>query len=214
MKALFIFKFKRNDNDRITALLHLGKLHEKMGKMDEAKECYEDCLALQTSLTFISENEIAKTMFRFGSLLLSTSEEERALALFQKALKVQEKSPGTDDHLATLQKIGEIQMQRLLYSEALDTLKETIRLWSDGHEEESADCNRNVGVIYAASDDYMKAEPYLKEAVKLYKKSGVDDERLSSSYHHYAQALLMISSFSLAREHVLVGELYQCWEWI
>ena len=85
---------------------------------------------------------------------------------------------------------------------------------SDGHEEESADCNRNVGVIYAASDDYMKAEPYLKEAVKLYKKSGVDDERLSSSYHHYAQALLMISSFSLAREHVLVGELYQCWEWI
>ena len=208
-KALFIFKLKRNDTDRITTLMELARLYEKMEKMDEARECYEDCIAIEKSLPRVSDQSKARTMYSFASLLMRMSEEERALGLFQIALKIQEKSRGTDDHVMTLRKISEIQIHTLLYDNALANLEQVLQFWSksgNNRLKETADCNRDVGLIYSEREDYEKAIPYLNEAADLYDTIGVDDEMKSSSLHLLGRALCMTCKYTLAKENILQGK--------
>ena len=194
----------RNDNNRIAVLMELARIYEKMDNMGEAKECYEDCIKIQKTLPTNAEIAVATTLFKFGSLLGRMNEEDRALETFQMALKIQE-SAGSHDHLPTLQKIGEIYMRKSMYKEALETLVKTIPQWQDEKLEERADCNRNIGVIHVAREEYESAEPYLQDALAFYAKCSISDERRSSALHLYGRSLCMTSKFSLAKETILEG---------
>ena len=74
--------------------------------------------------------------------------------------------------------------------------------------EESADCNRNIGVTYIAQGDFNKAIPFVRDAADLYAKAGIDDERRSSSLHFYAHSLCMTSDFVVARKVISQGKRY------
>ena len=208
-KAVFLFKLKRNHKDRILALRELARLYEMMDKTEEAKECFEDILEIQKDLPKVSDSAIIETLCTFGSLLLNMSETERALGLLQQALSLSEKScSGSMSHVATLQKIGELQMENMQYDKALKTLKRAIQLWPDECLEEAADCNRNAAAILCTNDQTNEAIPYLHEAVKIYRKCGLSDERLSSSLHLLGKALSTTSNLSLARECATEGEIF------
>ena len=205
---MFLFKLKRNYKDRILALRELARLYETMDKTEEAKECFEDILEIQKDLPKVSDSAIIETLCTFSSLLVNMSESERALELLQQALSISEKScPGSMSHVATLQKIGELQMENMQYDKALKTLKGAIQLWPDECLEEAADCNRNAAVILCTNDQTEEAIPYLHEAVKIYRKCGLSDERLSSSLHLLGKALSTTSNLSLARECATEGEI-------
>ncbi len=192
--------------NRVVALIELAGLYEKMDNMNEAKECYEDCIEIQKTSMPNARSAVAKTMFKFGILMVKMDEEDKALSLLQQALKIQKKASGSHDHLPTLLKIGEIYMQKCLYKEALETLLKTVSKWPEHRVEEAADCNRNIGVIYIALEDFENALPYLRDAVDLYEKNDIEDDRRSSSLHLYGKCLCMTSEFTIAREKIIEGK--------
>lgn len=200
---------KKSNDQRLKSLVMLASLYEKSGKLEEAKECFEDAIEIQNDTQNIPETAVASLSVKYGSLLLSMSDDLSSLKLFQKALSIYErKEPGSVPHVRTLQRVGEIYMHMMNNDKALATLVKAIDLWPDDQFEDAADCNRNVGVLHFGEERYKESIPYLNEAVKRYHQCDVIDERFSSSLHLLAKCLTMTNDLQLARKFITEG---RCW---
>ncbi len=191
-------------------MVSLGEVYEKMDKLNEAKECYEDCIEIQKRLSRSKDTFMASVFVKLGSLLMKMKDDERSMALFKAALKIQEMSKSPSHQSLILQKISDIHIRKASYDEALITLAQVIRLKSklkEDLDEETADCNRKIGVIHNDQEDYKSAIAPLKEAVRLYKNLDVDDpNKKSSALHLLGRAYCMTSEHDAAREYIAEGK--------
>lgn len=198
---------KKKHVERLETNLKLADLYQKIDKLEEAKETYTDAMEIQKDLQQVPDIAEAKTSFKFASLLLTMTEDNESLCMFQKALAIYSKeAPGSIDHVMTLQRIGEIHMQNMKLPDALDALQQAIDSWPNQNQEDAADCNRNVGVIHFGEGRYKEAIPYLNEAIKIYHEHDVLDERFSSSLHLLSVSLLNSDDIDKAKKFIKDGK--------
>jgi len=163
-----------NDALVATILFNIGKLHNKIGEIEEAEECFKEALSIYEESPGDNRIDIADTLYTMGELYYAKQEYKPALDYSRKALNMREAALGMD-HIDVARaltnignahmKLGENQEAEKCYDRALAI---TVHTYGRSHVE-VASLLSNLASIYNKTSRYDEAFKNLEEALDIRK---------------------------------------------
>ena len=171
------------NHDWFWRILHAGDVYETWGKLEEALELYQKCVAIAEELvqvrgTLEDQRDLSVSYNRVAAIYEAQGKLEEALKLYHQGLEIAEElaqtrgTPGDQRNLSvSYNKVGDI------YN-AQGKLEEALKLYHQGLEiaEELAQTRgtpenqRDLSVSYNKVAAIYEAQGKLEEALKLYQK--------------------------------------------
>ena len=124
-----------------------------MNKVEEAKECYNDCILQKRKVYGDNDLSVGKTLHDLGCLLIKVGDRVGALEAFKYSLMIRKKKLGLQntETVATILKIGEVYFDNQEQDAALKSFEQASSLLLEingDNDIEFAICNKNAGTIY------------------------------------------------------------------
>ncbi len=164
-------------------------------KWTEAGQNYE--LALKEARKEKSKHPLMIVFLRQAELKRSETKLDEALALLDKAADVADKIPdeGVTDKAGIYGQIATIYMAKDQPGEAIDKLKEAVRILTEQGKEnskEAAEAYGLLGTICSQEKQYKVADKYFRKAVAIHQEINIDPDGLSRVLYALANNCRMI----------------------
>jgi tetratricopeptide (TPR) repeat protein/peroxiredoxin len=142
----------RDDPSSAEALYGIGSVYVNQNKTSEARSSFERAVTLHASYP----ETLANSWNNLGLLSAREGHTAEAVGYFQQALKL---SP---DHLIALDNLGSAYRQQKRWDDARKIYGVALAVSAD-----DAEANYGLGMIFAQSDDTVRAFDFLQRALKL-----------------------------------------------
>ncbi|CAF1318058.1 unnamed protein product [Adineta steineri] len=196
---------------KVTNLLTLGIVFQRMGKLDDAEILYRRQLEEFSSKNILENPLISTCYFSIGEILREKGEYDASMIWYQKSLDKDRKT-FQDDHPNignTYNSIGIVQEKKGDYENALDSYNIALKIalktfgWNNTYV---ALCLNNIGNTYQALDNYLKALDCHRIALMIRQNNlPSNHHRLAASHNNIAVVYHRLSYFDLAYEHYKIA---------
>ena len=157
-----------NDQDGIVSTLNnLGMLYSKIGDVSKAESCFLE------SIEKCEEDDISimDPVNNLAGIYRDRGEEEKAMSLYEKNLKMSEKHNDKKGILTALHNLGNGYLNKELWDKGLVYFRKSLKYAEDLHYTKGIIANINsIGVCYEKSGNRKKALNYFKRSLVLAEK--------------------------------------------
>jgi len=197
-KALDIYKniFGECHPNVASVLKNIADVYsETEGMEDEALELYLMVLDMQREAFGEVQPYVAISYNNVGKQYAERGDYERAMDYYEKALPIHEKTVGRKhpDTSGTLYNMGRVYEERGELHKSLECVFEAYEIIKDSYGEDMpqlATMSSGIAHIYDKLGDYINAEKWFKNSIRLYEKFYQDTNiQLAVTYYLYADLL-------------------------
>ncbi len=166
---------KENSIDAAHTLSHLGNLYRATGKYTQASEQLNMALEIRQKNLDATNEWIAATYNDLG-LIYSTSDQDKALDFYERALALYEKRHGKNHPKVAISatNTGFIYRDLELYGDAVNNFESALKIWETIYTQAhptKAFILFNLGQTYAKMKDPKAALGYYEKALVMYESS-------------------------------------------
>jgi eukaryotic-like serine/threonine-protein kinase len=152
----------------------LGQIYQKLGKLDRADSLLTSSLQQQRSTFGANNVQVADSLVKLGLLRLSQAKLEEAEHLVRDGLAMSQRNlPAGDPAIAAaMHALGKVQEERGAYDQAIQTLKEAIRLRSNPATEKAdlADSLSELANTYFYADRFSESEALNQRLLTMHRQ--------------------------------------------
>jgi tetratricopeptide (TPR) repeat protein len=170
-KALEIFKRVNSDRGKGVALFQMGIINGKLGRYQDAKECFRQ--ALETKRRLYDSRGQTQALNAMGQVFNRLGQYRKALEYFNKARETPNGASGKTDDEATLRGLAVTYGKLGRYGQALELAEKAVRINRKlGSKRGEALSLGVLGEIYKNLGRYQKALEAHEKALELSNKLG------------------------------------------
>ncbi|MEX0735204.1 MAG: protein kinase [Steroidobacteraceae bacterium] len=171
VRALVIQNRLGNLQGRADVENALGIAEFELGRLDEARQRYQNAIDLRTEIG--DERGVAAATANVARIQLRQGQYDAARAGLQQSLEIIERI-GDRQTVANLNnEIGALEERQGRYREALARYRQSLALLRElGNQRALAESYNNVGFTYYQLGDFDNAAVYAQQAMQLYEQSG------------------------------------------
>lgn len=148
----------------------LAKINESLQQLDEAKECFEECIALKKELFGEYHLSLSVSLHNFGCLYKKISDFSGSLEVFKSALRIRKQELGLDheDTISTIMEIGELYFLQEHYDASLRCFDQVLPILDKMNNSacKKFSCNHFTGVIHYKTNRFTSAVTFLQQAIQ------------------------------------------------
>jgi tetratricopeptide (TPR) repeat protein len=209
VRALVIQNRLGNAEGRGEVLNALGIANERLGRLDEAGDFYQQAVALREAAG--DQRGVSASLSNLARLQMIGGDYAAARAALQRALTVRREIGDSQGVASLLNELGVLEEEAGDYSAALDRYREALRLHETlGGGRGVAEAYTNLAFIYQMLGQYDNAEAFAERAQAAHRQTGnsewlmstllIDGElRLARGDWNAAQAALL-EAMTMSRE--------------
>ena len=195
------------DEDEALCFICLGRVHQDLGDLEQAKQYYERALTIYLKKLGPDHLDVAMCHNNLGIVHQHLGDLEQAKQYYERALTIRLKKLGPDhldvatchNNLGTVhQDLGDLEQAKQYYERAL-----TIRLKKLGPDHlDVAMCHNNLGVVYRVLGDLEQAKQYYERALTIrLKKLGPDHLDLATCHNNLGVVYCVLGDLEQAKQY-------------
>lgn len=194
---------KRQCDSNTMDLLSFGNALRRMGKVDEAKQCYERLLRDKTS----DSNTISRAYHHLGRIEETKGDYDAGLEWLHKSLQVKLTimKPNDPSIAQSYNCIGIAYQQKGDHDKALEAFGKALAIWKRAYGKNHpsvAGCLNNMGVVYKREKKYSEALQSFELALEIRARHpSANPHDLAGSHNNIGAVYERLGHHSLAIEH-------------
>ena len=190
---------ERDKEEEVNVTFRLAELHQKQGKYQEAKKCYEEALSITKDTgdregEAVSNGKLGFVCHHLGEYAKAKKYHEKALA-FTKEIGDRGYEASCYINLGNVfQSLGGKEKAKQYYEKALAIATDI------GNREKEASCYRNLGSVSGSLGDYTKAKEYCEKALAIATEIGNRGHK-AFCYQNLGTVFRILGENARAREY-------------
>ncbi len=162
---------KEPNQYRAHLLNELGRLHNAIGNLEDALECYEQSLAIQQEIG--DKSGEGTTLNNISQIYDARGDYETALRYLEQSLAIRQEIGDKSGEGRTLNNISQIFKARGDYETALRYLEQSLAIRQEiGDKSGEGRTLNNISQIFKARGDYETALRYLEQSLAIQQEIG------------------------------------------